>query len=215
MPDAVVTRGGIRRPDASTLAGWRQEFQAHHALRIPGFLDEGLLEWLRRELATATFVRRIHKEVEPPVEDVALGDPGLLAQVFALVNDDALFGVVRAITGGDRIGCFWPVVYRMEPAPGFTDAWHGDNDGNRLVAMSVNLGTPYEGGVLQIRGVQTKAILASLANTGAGDAVIFRISNALEHMVTPVTGEHPRLTLTGWFQKEPAALAELKHRIAR
>ena len=37
---------------------------------------------------------------------------------------------------------------------------------------------------------------------------IFRIDNKLEHMVTPVEGEHPRIAIGGWFY--PTKLIAIK-----
>ena len=74
----------------------------------------------------------------------------------------------------------------------------------RLVGLSINLtARPYEGGLLQIRDANTEVILAEKANTGYGDAMIFRISPGLEHQVTPVTSDTPRLVLAGWFSSGP------------
>jgi len=44
---------------------------------------------------------------------------------------------------------------------------------------------------------------ASIANTGPGDAIVFRIDGALEHMVTPVSGAVSKIAWAGWFAREP------------
>jgi hypothetical protein len=69
--------------------------------------------------------------------------------------------------------------------------------------MSVNLSLRgYEGGIFQLREWSSKRILAEIANTGWGDATLFRISAELEHQVTEVTGEQPKTAFAGWFKSE-------------
>jgi len=99
----------------------------------------------------APFVERVHGDLDPPAIDSVLADESLLVILATLLNDRRLFETVRAVTGCDPIACFHPVIYRFDPRPEHHDAWHGDNDGNRLVAMSINIGGPFDGGVLQFR----------------------------------------------------------------
>jgi hypothetical protein len=88
--------------------------------------------------------------------------------------------------------------------------WHGDMDGNRLVTLSVNVGDPYEGGVLQIRERPSNRIVHEVANTGPGDAILFALGDHLEHRVGAVTGTATKTAMAGWFQRTPAALEVLK-----
>jgi len=70
----------------------------------------------------------------------------------------------------------------------------------RLVAMSVNLSTKsYQGGVLQIRKKKSHQVIAEIQNVGLGDAVLFRVSEELEHRVTSVQGGLAKVTFAGWF----------------
>ena len=210
MTGLQVTRQGVRVPDASTLAAWARDFGDRHCIHVRGLLEPRLLEWLRAELVHATFVERIHTELTPPAVDLALADERLHAILFTLLNHQTLFDAVEAISGCDPIGCYGHVLYRMEPHPGHHDTWHGDNDGNRMIAMSINIGEPYEGGWLSIRERTTGRHVHSVANTGPGDAILFRIAGSLEHMVTAVTGTRPKTALAGWFQRTPHALSALK-----
>ena len=98
----------------------------------------------------------------------------------------------------------------MDARPEHSDTWHGDTDGNRMVTLSVNLGEPYEGGVLQIREKPSDRILHEVANTGPGDAILFALGEQLEHRVGAVTGQATKMALAGWFQRTPAALEALK-----
>ena len=130
-----------------------------------------------------------------------------------LLNDSTLFETVQSITGCDPIGSCYPVVFRLDPGTG-GDSWHDDVDGNRLVGLTVNIGGRYDGGVLQLRDRRTGHLLGAVANTGPGDAVMFRIARGVEHCVTPVTGMLPRLTMAGWFQREPKATRDWPRRLA-
>ena len=54
-----------------------------------------------------------------------------------------------------------------------------------------------------MRERDTRRVIFELANTGPGDAVLFRISEKLEHMVTAVEGDEPRTVFAGWFSRTP------------
>jgi 2OG-Fe(II) oxygenase superfamily len=204
---------GISRivvPDEAEIAEWHRAFASSHCIRVPRFFDERLLAWLRAQLATALFHPRIHEGIEPPPVDLGLADDRLLAIIATLLNDKRVFDVVRAISGCAPIGCFTPVVYRMEPRPEHFDTWHGDTDGNRMVTLSVNLGDPYDGGVLQIREKPSNRVVHEVANTGPGDAILFDLGDHLEHCVSRVTGQASKMALAGWFQRTPSALNAFK-----
>jgi hypothetical protein len=126
------------------------------------------------------------------------------ALLLFLCNDVALFELVRAITGCDRIGAFGGRVYRMLPGAEHEGTWHDDLAEGRMVTLSINLGdAPYSGGVLEIRDRQSKRVLQRVANTGFGDAVIFRIGRELQHRVTAVEGSVPKTAYAGWFVSDP------------
>ena len=61
----------------------------------------------------------------------------------------------------------------------------------------------FRGGVLQIRGSRSGKIISEVANTDFGSAVLFRISENLEHRVTGIEGDIPETTVTGWFKPGP------------
>jgi hypothetical protein len=97
------------------------------------------------------------------------------------------------------------VVYRLTPGV-HDDSWHDDLSGShRMIALSLNLSAAaYSGGTLQIRDRSSGEIVHEAANTGVGDAVLFRISPQLEHRVSRVDGAVARTAYAGWFQTEPA-----------
>jgi hypothetical protein len=116
-----------------------------------------------------------------------------------MFHDPALFAVIRAITGCAAIGGFDGRIYRMD-AGAHADAWHDDANDRYLVALSLNLtATAFAGGALRLRDRATRTVRADVANTGQGDAIVFRLDPALEHMVSPVTGEVPKVAWAGWF----------------
>lgn len=206
-----LSRAGVRLPADAEVAAWRAAFADRHGIRVRGFVAPDLLAWIRRRLETAPFREHVH-DTEPPAVDLIMNDMRLHLTLWSLFNDARLFEIVRRITGCDRIGCYEARVYAMDPSPAHHDVWHGDVDGNRLVAMSVNLGDAYEGGLLRIR--EGDRVVHEVANTGPGDAILFRIRDGLEHIVTPVAGTGRKMALAGWFQRTPDALAQIRARAA-
>jgi hypothetical protein len=92
----------------------------------------------------------------------------------------------------------------MLPGSGHYDSWHDDLGDYRLVAMSLNLSREvYSGGVLRIRHHATGQIVHAVANTGLGDAILFRITPELDHYVTEVEGAVPKTAFAGWFKSQP------------
>jgi hypothetical protein len=47
---------------------------------------------------------------------------------------------------------------------------------------------------------ESGTVLSEMVNTGQGDAILFRISHNLKHMVTAVTGSEPKTAFAGWFR---------------
>ncbi len=180
------------------------EFASRHVARLPGFLDSDLQDVVRARLRDARFIARIEDGVE--IEQT-LDDEATMGLFVIALNDPRVFDVVSRLTACGPIGCFTGRVYRRAERRG--DAhyypWHDDVAFGRLVGLSLNLSTEaYVGGVLQIRGAGSQAVLAEIDNRGFGDAVLFRISPSLEHQVTPVAGQAPRTVLAGWFCRQPS-----------
>ena len=92
----------------------------------------------------------------------------------------------------------------MAPGADHFDSWHADigtTHRDRLVGMSINLSPrPYQGGVFRLREEASAHIFCELSNTGPGDAICFRISSALKHMVTPLVGTEQKTAFAGWFR---------------
>ena len=201
-----VGRSGIRAGDPAVRAQVRAEFDARHLVRLPAFLEPGLLERLAAHMEHASWVERRHNTEEERewAADLKVDDTFSSTFMF-LLNDAALFQEIDAITGCGPFSCFVPNVYKVDPSQGHYDSWHDDVARGGLVALSINLGrAPYEGGVLQVRRKHTTAILHEIRNSRFGDALLLRIAPELEHYLTPVTGMAPRVAAAGWFQASPS-----------
>jgi 2OG-Fe(II) oxygenase superfamily len=186
---------------AEELAQLRTQFDRRHCVRLPRFLDPGLREQVAAGVERADFFERSHGKIGS--EECMYPNSTLAVLLFA-ANDERLFRVIREITGCGPIGCFDGRVYRLRPASGDYDSWHSDMADNRMIAMSVNLGTgPYAGGVLQIRDLRSDQIVHEQPPVDPGDAVVFRLAEYLRHQVTPVEGATARIAFAGWFKSRP------------
>jgi 2OG-Fe(II) oxygenase superfamily len=197
-----LTRRGIER--TGTLAEFdaaRAEFASQHSMILRGFIEPGLLAAIQRQLAREPF---LHKMNEGIGTELRLPPGPLSSALEFLTNDPGLLQAIQEVTGCSSIGCFRSRVYRMLPGAGHASDWHSDVSGGRMITMSVNLSaSPFDGGELQIREAASEHMIRRLRNTGAGDAVIFRIDPALQHQVLPLTGSAPRDALAGWFLASP------------
>jgi len=186
--------------DPQDIERCRIEFDEKHCVLLPKLLEPPLLDFLLERLEQGLWQDRVHEDIgnEVVLEDASAG--GLLHFV---ANAPAFLKIVEEITGCGPLTQFEGRIYRFVPNSGHYDSWHNDNGNGRLVAMSLNLSLRgYEGGVFQLREWSSKRMLAEIANTGWGDATLFRISGELEHQVTEVTGEQPKTAFAGWFKSE-------------
>jgi hypothetical protein len=185
--------------DLSTLG---RQFAAERHLRLPGFFAGDLLATIMRRLRDAPFEERIARRVCPPAVDLKLDDRDLAGLLHFVVNDRAVIDFVRDVTSSDGATGFVGAVYRLVPGMGHRDSWHSDVDGNRLVALTVNLSEGvFEGGELEMRE-QTRRPLWRIANTGPGDAVLFAIAPELQHRIRPIGGAVSKTAFAGWFCRD-------------
>ena len=197
-----VTRAGLRLPDPEELRGLHDAFARHHCVLLPAFFEPYLVRWLLRRAVEGRWETIVHDDLDPPAVDLLLRDDVAWGTMATLLNDPALFAVVRRITGCEPMVSNSSRIYRMDPDAGHSDTWHGDNDGRRLLALSVNLGSaPFDGGELEIRDKHTEGVVHRVANTGEGDAILFRIAPELQHRVREVTGNVSKFAIAGWFER--------------
>lgn len=205
-PVLQLTRAGVRcEAAADVFRRLSESFAATPLLRLPKFLDSQLAALVDARLDDAAFERRVDKgrEIEETIEE-----PSLVGLFTLVLNDPRLFALVDRMTGCGPIGCFTGRIYRRRESRWEGDRyypWHDDVSDDRMIGLSINLGRqPYEGGLLQMRDAVTRQPVAEVANVGHGDAVVFRVSAALEHQVTPVRGAVPRTVIAGWFRARPS-----------
>jgi 2OG-Fe(II) oxygenase superfamily len=197
-----MTRRGVVIPGSDDdFEAAERVFAARHCLTLEGFVDSDLLAVVRRALAVAPFHDRSHDGIGT---ELCLSEGPLSAALEFLWNSPVLSAAVDRITGCGPIGCFEGRVYRMLPARGHYDSWHSDVGEDRRVAMSVNLSADrYQGGVTEFRHPNEEKPFHRVANTGFGDAIIFRIDRSLRHQVTEVTGRFAKTAYAGWFRTSP------------
>jgi hypothetical protein len=172
------------------------EFKRTRTFRIPGLMQNDVLDSLLDRLDRCVWTVREHKKIG--VEG-APEDPVVAFSLNFLANRPEFLETIRRITGIQEIKAFKGRIYRLADSTHY-DSWHTDGAGGRLVGMSVNLGrTPYAGGVFRLREIDSDGILCELPNTGTGDAIFFQISEKLEHMVTAIEGTIPKTAFAGWF----------------
>jgi hypothetical protein len=199
------------RWDGTVAERGRQQFDAHHWLRLPAFLAPPVLADLQRAIRTARFVETVHEGVSPPSVDVCMEPHPAAALLELLCNDPVVFAAVEAVTGCAPLTRFSGFVYRLSPDKGHHHHWHNDLVHDRRVALSVNLEPePYEGGVLQIRRRDSGEIIERVENVRPGDAILFRIDAALQHRATPVTAGI-KTAFAGWFRSGPSLRDALAH----
>jgi hypothetical protein len=193
-----------RRATSALLSGaersaLRAHFDEHFWVRLPAVLEPPLLSEVQRYLETAEFVQHRHLGVSPPSVDLTMTPGPASALLEMLFNDPGIYRDIEAITGSTAITHFEGFIYRLNPEPGHYHHWHNDLVGGRMIAMSVHLGPgTYEGGILEVRDTDAGRVLASVANTVPGDAVIFPLAPHLQHRVSAVTSG-VKTAFAGWF----------------
>jgi hypothetical protein len=209
-----MTRGGaVTYCSDAALRRFAAEFDRCHCVRVPRLVDCDLLTELRERVEQSTFRERVHEGIDANSE-LCLNDDSVCGILQFLFNGRELFRFVQNISGCERIGCFAGRVYRVVPGAGHHDAWHDDLGEHRMIAMSVNLGGDYQGGVLQIRERDSRRICHEVANTGPGDAIVFRLDRRLQHRITDVEGTTAKTAYAGWFRSQPDFAAVVNQKIA-
>jgi len=194
-----LTRSGTTITRANgELVVLREEFSRVQCIRLRQLIDADLLRTIHERLAHSEFRAFESTAIG---RDWTLADPALLHLLYMLANDPPFLQAIRDITGCEEIAMFQGRVYHMDPALGHDDSWHDDMRDNRLIAMSVNLSpAPFEGSAFQLRDRRSGEILHEVANTGLGDAIIFRIAGHLQHRNTELTGSALKTAFAGWFR---------------
>jgi len=181
----------------SELIRMRREFERASCIVLPKFLDPALLAGVPEQVARGEFSAQDHDGFG---RDYPMRDNPASQVLNFLFNDPRLLGAIGDLTGCRTIRSFAGSVRRLIGGPGNYLSWHGDTSRGRLVAISLNLGSePYRGGLLQIRDRGSKRMIHEVANTGLGDAVVFRVSRTLDHRNTKIRGKVAKTAFSGWF----------------
>jgi len=188
----IARAGTLVTATDADIARLRSHFDQHHWVRLPRVLHPDLLHDVQARLARAEFIEQAHAGVDPPSRDLCMV-PNTLGGLLELVfNDESVFNLVERVTGSEEITRFGGFIYRLTAASGQEHHWHNDLVESRLVAMSVNLGPgTYAGGLLEY-------VLARVPNLGNGDALLFRLHEALQHRACPVVSG-VKTAFAGWY----------------
>ena len=194
-----LTRTGLKfRGNEDDVRRLHEQFQRDHFLVLSRLIDPELLEQIMERVDAASFPDYGDDGI---TSQVMMDDPLTFGLLEFLVNIPAFQRLIERITGCPRIGNFRGRVYRMLPSNRHRIKWHDDVVDHRLIAFSLNLGRKeFKGGALQIRRYGSETLLQEVRNTAPGGAVVFRISDELEHRVLEVEGDTPRTAMAGWFR---------------
>jgi len=216
MSDRPLVQVGQRGTSVfADLSRLRAEFAACSYLHLPHFFSDWLVRAIGRDLGAANFHPREHSGVG---RELCLGDSIAAGALAILMNDPTLLDAMQTMTATPPFRSFVGRIFQMRPDSDDYDQWHddlGDAAAPRRLALSVNLGGPYEGGHLLIRERASHRIVAEVANLRAGDAVVFRIDPTIQHRIDAVTGSAPRIAYAGWFIDSVAPLPARGERVAR
>ena len=203
-----ITGTGKLIYDQARIPALRQRFESEHILRLPSFVAGPILNRMLECLETAGLSKDLYYSNKTGLRvgnELAVDRANAASNIlYMLLNNSSLFGLVEQITGITPVKNFMGRIYHCLPNADHHIYWHDDNANNRLIGISVNLSRePFVGGVLQLRDKATQKLLGEVANTGLGDAVIFRISQYIEHRTTLLEGSVTRTAGAGWFHSYP------------
>ncbi len=198
----TITKLGTKVSKQSQgLESLRTKFNQSDCILLPQLFDQQILNLIKKRLHQSLFQERNHTGIGV---ELCLEDKVAVNTLNLLMNNQEIFDFIQKVTGCIPIGNFSGRVYRFNPTTKHHDSWHDDLVKHRIISISVNLSEqPYSGGILQIRKRQTEQIIHEVANVGFGDAIVFRLSEQLQHRVTNVVGDHPKTAFAGWFSSQP------------
>lgn len=191
--------------DNTRIESYREEYVRTNCIFLPGFLPQAALNYLLKKISNIQFQTKFEMDDRNKFGKLLLvpqNDP-LLIIFQLLMNNTGLFSVLEEITGCEPIGNFMGRIHRSEEGEQHGIEWHSDNSDNRLLAMSLGLGTSdYTGGKLQVREKGSDQTIREFGQLNAGDAIIFKIAPVLQHRLTVLeTGQ--RTVGVGWFRSKP------------
>lgn len=193
---ALDRRGPRLQLDEARVRALQSDWARQQYLVLPGFLEPALLDEVRGHVRTGHFATFVH---DASGHEGKMDDNTAVWLLDFLMNSPSMLAAVSRLTSRD-LTFFHGRVYRLAPGTDEGHDWHTDAVYERQVGVSINL-TPeaFSGGGLQFRDHMSRRPLGGVTNQGAGDLVMFRLGNDIEHRVLPVTGGVTRLAYAGWF----------------
>lgn len=184
-------------PDAT--AALAKQFEAQHALVLEHVFDAEFLRNLAGLIDKAQFVEK-HA---PHVGTRKIEQPAFAGfYLRQALTRPAMQAWLETVTGCGPLGGMIGNITQYAAGSGHHLGWHHDVDAanERRLAVTVNLGTtPYDGGDFEMRERGGTELLMRYAHAEPGTALVFRVTKALEHRVTPVISGGPRMVFSGWF----------------
>lgn len=187
------------------------EFRDFHTFQVRQFLAPEFFDFLMKGLPDKDFKPRPHGKIA--MELAVDGKANVAIHCLQLrMNEKRLSAFIRTVTGIETLKHFSGRIYRMLPGGEHYDSWHDDVSDGRQVGISINLSPlPYSGGTFILKDGASGEIKRIMPNLGPGDAIFFRISEGLQHMVTKVEGATPKTAFAGWFHDHDS-LTEMMQR---
>ena len=202
-----LTSGGVRVVKDAEWTARQQEFAQRQCVVLENFVDESLAPRLARLAETSRYELRerayggYHQRQRLPpgvavARELTLLEDQPLARAFEmLLNQRRLFDAIAELTGATKeILRFTGRGYKRSPE--HFSRWHNDLVDGRLYGLGISLSTA-GGEVLRIRRAKDKEILRTVPPLALGDARLFQIHRALEHMV--FVEDKPYCGYAGWF----------------
>jgi hypothetical protein len=205
-----LTKAGLVA-DREDVVRLRGQFKKTHWVRLTSLLDPELLSLALSYIEHGRWQEQVVSGTYSYSEYVL--EPGAADNLLRFISNAPRFlETIGEITGCDSLSWFESRVYKMEPN-GHADEWHNDAVDGRLIAMSLNLSPRgYQGGIFQMRERSSRRMLAEIANTGLGDAILFRVSRDFEHRVGAVQTGEPKVAFAGWFSTDQSIRERLASR---
>ena len=199
-PVAVQIQRKALAMDRAQIEKLSAEFRDVSWVRLPQLLGPCILDFIHSRLENCQWETMSHGDIG--VEYVTSDLPATSLLHFAM-NRSNFRAVIEEITGSKDLRWFKGRTYRMIAEAGHYDNWHDDVVNSNEIGLSLNLSrNPFRGGMFMLRKRGSKQVLARVANTRPGDAVIFRIAPDLQHRISPLEGCEPKTAFAGWFRSD-------------
>lgn len=197
---AIQVQRTVLAVDRTQIGKLSAEFRDACWVRLPQLLEPSILNFLHLRLDNSQWETMSHGDIG--VEYVTTDLPATSLLHFAM-NRPNFRALIEEITGCNRLRWFKGRIYRMVADAGHYDNWHDDVVNSNEIGMSLNLsGNSFRGGMFMLRRRDSGKALARIANTGPGDALLFRISPELQHRISPLEGAEPKTAFAGWFRSD-------------